>query len=585
MKRGWALAVLGAVLALALIFARPPEGLRLWQERVFDRVLLALPLLPDRRAVVVDIGAQDDLGRVWDRISTARLSARIAASQPRVVGFDLLFAGSCDRPETAALARGLQALPAVLGFLLTDRRGPPLPDLHLAVAGGAELWQAEGADLPCDSLPGQRAAMVLMGDADALVRRVPVGVAVDGVAQASLPVALAAAVGGGQVLAGPGWLRIATQGFVAEGGSLRIQPSPPAIWAARRVDAAELLAGRADLPQGAMVLVGSSLPQRGGLRPTAASPVAPSVQIMADAVEGLVSGHLPARAGWAAWLEAGFVLLAGLAGFAMMARLRPALAAAGCLAAAGLWAAGALTLWHAGGWLVDPVTPGLALLLVLLAALVARATLAARAERALRARMGQVMPAALVARVAANPGLLRLEGEAREITALFTDIEGFSIATAEMGPSEMVARLDAYFTLTCAIVLRHGGMIDKLVGDSIHALFNAPLDQPGHEAAALVCAREILSATEAFRAAHGGFGRTRIGLEVGQAVLGDVGFGGKIDYTAHGAAVNLAARLQEVNKQFGTQICAGPELGRRLGLVPLGEIEVRSFGRLTVFGG
>ncbi|KQB12063.1 adenylate/guanylate cyclase domain-containing protein [Rhodobacter capsulatus] len=179
---------------------------------------------------------------------------------------------------------------------------------------------------------------------------------------------------------------------------------------------------------------------------------------------------------------------------------------------------------------------------------------------------------------------MRLEGETREITALFTDIEGFSAATSTMGAVEMVARLDAYFALTCAIVLRHGGMIDKLVGDSVHALFNAPLDQPGHEAAALACAAEILAATEVFARENNGFGKTRIGVECGPAVLGDVGFGTRIDYTAHGPAVNLAARLQEANKALGTRICIGPTLGARVpGLVALGEIELRSFGRLPLY--
>ena len=102
--------------------------------------------------------------------------------------------------------------------------------------------------------------------------------------------------------------------------------------------------------------------------------------------------------------------------------------------------------------------------------------------------------------------------------------------------------------------------------------------------AALACAAEIIAETEAFRRENNGFGRTRIGIETGPAVLGDVGFGTRIDYTAHGAAVNLAARLQEANKLFGTQVCIGPGLAARVpGLRPLGETDIRSFGRMPLY--
>lgn len=109
----------------------------------------------------------------------------------------------------------------------------------------------------------------------------------------------------------------------------------------------------------------------------------------------------------------------------------------------------------------------------------------------------------------------------------------------------MVACLEACFALTCGIVLRHGGMIDELVAATLHALFNAPLDQPGHKAAALACAQDIATATS--RTQHFGFGRTRIGLEYGPTVCSNIASGSRIDYTAHGPAIRLASRLQEAN--------------------------------------
>ena len=586
----WRITSLGLTLGLALALALPGSGsgLRGVQERIFDRLL---PAPPDNNITVIDIGAEDETGQPWTRAATARLVARLAPHRPRAVGFDMLFAGDCDSKASDDLARALQEVPAVLGFLLTDRGAGGLPPSRLAVAGDVPLWPAPGADLPCPGFAqAEWAAMVLMGDADATVRRVPVGVSVAGMPYPGLAVAVAARADGGLPLAGPDWLRLAPgPRLPTESGALRLAPAGPAIWAQRSLSAQAVLAGRVQVPDHAVILIGSSLPERGGLRPTAASPVTPSVQIMADAVAALRAGHVPHRAPWAAWVEGAVVALMGALAVWLVSRLTPPRAILALSGGVVLWSGAALGLLRLpSALLLDPVLPVLAVLVILLSALIGRASSLARAERVLRARMGQLLPPALVSKLAAQPRLMRLEGEARDVTALFTDIEGFSTATAQMGAVEMVARLDAYFALTCGIVLRHGGMIDKLVGDSIHALFNAPLDQPGHEAAALACAADLIAATEQFRQQNGGFGRTRIGVESGPAVLGDVGFGTRIDYTAHGPAVNLAARLQEANKIFGSQICIGPALAARMAgkgaaLTPLGEAEIRSFGRLSLF--
>lgn len=576
----WRGATLGLTLAFAGLLATAPEALRAVQERGFDRLLLPI----EGATFVIDIGAVDETGATWSRAATSRLVEKLAATRPALIGFDMLFAGDCEGQPARDLATALDRVPAILGVLLSPSPGPEVPPGRLALAGPVPLWPATGADTPCPLFGrNEWAAMALMGDADAMVRRVPIGVQVQGQALPSLAVTMAARLEG-DAMAGPDWLRFGrNRPLPTEAGSLRIAPSPPALWPRRTWAADQVLAGRVNLPEGAVLLIGSSLPQRGGLRPTAASPVTPSVQIWADALNGLRANHLPQRPPWAQGLEAGFIALAGLIALLILARASPARTALLLGAAAAGWAAMATGATRAG-WLIDPILPPAALGLILLTAITGRAATLARAERVLRDRMGQVLPPALVARIAAQPRLMRLEGEAREVTALFTDIEGFSAATAEMGAAEMVARLDAYFACIAAIVLRHGGMIDKLVGDSLHALFNAPLDQPAHEAAALACAAEIIAETEAFRHKNNGFGRTRIGVETGPAVLGDVGFGTRIDYTAHGPAVNLAARLQEANKHFGTQICIGPGLASRVpGLHPLGETEIRSFGRLSLY--
>jgi adenylate cyclase len=168
------------------------------------------------------------------------------------------------------------------------------------------------------------------------------------------------------------------------------------------------------------------------------------------------------------------------------------------------------------------------------------------------------------------------------VTALFTDVEGFTAMTHRAGPEELVAVLDIYFEGIAGIIVEHGAMVDKIVGDAVHALFNAPLDLEDHPRRAVACAVAINSWAESYRAlpapAAIGFGRTRIGVETGRAIVGDVGLRSKLDYTAYGDVVNAAARFEAANKELGSAICVGPGAAARCdaGIFrPLGTISVR----------
>jgi adenylate cyclase len=247
------------------------------------------------------------------------------------------------------------------------------------------------------------------------------------------------------------------------------------------------------------------------------------------------------------------------------------------------WIGTAIAAGAALSWLVDPAGPAIiALASYAVAALIRFARDEWRA-RLLQASLEQRLAPAIARRIAANPALLRVRGEIREVTALFTDIEDFTTMTERADPGDLVALLDDYFEAGTRIVTEHGGMIDKLVGDSIHAIFNAPIALECHAERAVACALALLDASEQIRTLPRGralqLGRTRIGIETGLAIVGDVGGSRKLDYTAYGDAINRAARLETANKELGTSICIGPGTAARLS-----PCTVRSLGMVSVRG-
>lgn len=305
--------------------------------------------------------------------------------------------------------------------------------------------------------------------------------------------------------------------------------------------------------EGRIVLVGTSATALADLRPTPFNRAEPGVRIHADALAQIVAGDMLARPSWADLAETtAAVALALLLGLLVgTVRLRLALAAAfltGATTLAIVWVAyGYGLLFDASGSLLLPP-------LACVAAALARHYLAERDARTLRSAFKQYLSPDLVETLARDPDGLRLGGEEREMTFLFTDLEGFTSFTERVAPSELVSTLNAYLDGLCAIAFQHGGTIDKIVGDAVHVMFNAPLDQPDHAARAVTCALAIDAFAKTF-AAQRGFGVTRIGVNTGSAVVGNFGGSWRFDYTAHGDAINTAARLEAVNKRFGTTIC------------------------------
>jgi adenylate cyclase len=194
------------------------------------------------------------------------------------------------------------------------------------------------------------------------------------------------------------------------------------------------------------------------------------------------------------------------------------------------------------------------------------------------------VPKEIVRRVIDNSISTKLGGVKQEITLVFTDVQGFTTIAESADPDLLMRQTSRYFSVLTQAFLAEGGTIDKFIGDAVMVFWNAPNPQPDHVARACRAALAAQTAGERLNAEFEAEGWkpfiTRFGIHVGEAVVGNVGSAERMNYTALGNAVNLAARLEGLNKEVGTTILASEDVYLRV----RDQFEFRAFDAVVAKG-
>jgi len=575
--------VLSAAIALAL-YAGRTEFLTAIDLKLRDvRLRLRGDLRPPENVVIAAIDSKsiNELGRwPWDRRVTAKLIERLSLYGAKTTALDIVFSEPSQSQEDMALAKAIRKSGNVVAgyFFRHEEEAVAEPEL-IQLSKIKVLRIGEGVTgVPFESYPyvemnippvagaaSSAGFFNIVPDGDGIVRQAVQVMLYDGDVYPSLPLAALrhymgaepvldiAPYGAERLLIGDTLIPVDESGrltlnYYGKGGAFRTVPAVDVI-------KGRLLPGALD---GALVFVGPSEIGIADLRPTPLDPVSPGVEIHATVAANVIGKRFLIRDGRVLMLEILFIALFPLALTSALSLFRKTLTALALFAVTlGLYTGLNFLLFNKFLLNTSVVFPFISISLSYLGSEAYRNFVEERQSRFLKKAFSSYVSPELVGEIIKDPDKLKLGGEKRLITVLFSDIRGFTTISERLAPENLVLLLNQYLGPMTDVILSRKGTLDKYIGDAIMAIFNAPLLIKDHPAlacsTALDMSKKLKGLNEGFRAK--GFPEINIGIGIntGDAIVGNMGTDIRFDFTAIGDTVNLASRLEGLCKLYGTR--------------------------------
>ncbi len=490
---------------------------------------------PDVVLVAIDTDSITEDGTFpFNRKRHAAVIRRLTKAGAGVIVYDVQFTEQSDDVDADnALVEAVDAAPRiVLGTSEIDSQG------KTNIFGGHGVLESVG---------GRAGSVNLLNDPGGVVRRVPY----DESRLPSLSVVAAELLRGKPV--------VTREDFQSDGSAWIDFPGPP--HSVQAVSFSDVEHGRVDARvfRGKAVVVGATAPSLKDVFPVATSPdeLMPGPEIQAAAIQTMLDG-LPLRSA-PGWLDGLLIVLLGLLGAVTTLRLGPQRAALVGVASAAVFA-GLAQLAFNSGLIVSMLYPLTALGLGFVGALGVATTVGAFERERVRDLFARFVPEAVVDDVLARAeDGLRLGGERKIVTVMFSDIRGFTTYSEKHTPEEVIEVLNQYLTIMSDVIANHGGTLVAYMGDGIMAVFGAPTDQIDHADRALGAAEEMagpaLAQVNEILSERGDEPfRIGIGLNSGPVMAGNVGSQRRMEYSTIGDTTNTAARLESMTKGSGHAI-------------------------------
>ncbi|MFO1326911.1 MAG: adenylate/guanylate cyclase domain-containing protein [Rubrivivax sp.] len=633
-RQPWQLRAAALLLALALAWlvqSLVPSVLSGIEETAGDLAWrVGASAQPERRIVVVDIdeASLKELGAwPWPRATTADLAERIARAGAAIQVYDIGFSDAKD--GDAQLAAALRQGPVVLGqvFSLDETVTPQTGEVSGRLArDGCPPFAPQGFGVygtAAEVLTARPAVghMTPRIEGDGVVRKLPALICHHGHAYPSLGLAAIWRVVQGEGVAGPlpspDWQWHPARGEEAGGRWLApdawlSSPSVPGLTvplsaggdlrvpyridrrAIASIPAARVLRGEADLSvlKGAIVVVGATAFGVGDVVATPHASVAAGLEVHVQTLAGLLDRRIPyqprgasALQGVAIALGVGLLLLMAGSGGRALRRL-PVVGLGG---AAALWIGASWALLSRDLWLPWAL-PALFMMVAAGALAAAEHALTLMQRERLSAHLGSYLPRPVAQRLMATDPTGSVQVEQREVSVLVADIRNFSAFAAHRPAEETVALLHAFSSIAVGVVERHGGVVERVAGDSILAVWNAFSPCASHPQQAMDAACELLRATRPLLSEQpvdhdAGLVQPLalgIGVETGTAIVGSFGPARRRAHAALGEPVSVATRIQHMTTDLSVPILAGPRLAASLkadSTESLGEYLLEGLGR------